>query len=68
MLDCDLNEVTRKVRAAAQQDIENLLSYEWAPTKRPIKGMDRSIPREEVVSPNIGVFRERIEAPAYEYE
>lgn len=48
--------------------IEDLLSYEWAPTKRPIKGVDRPIPRDEVVGPDIGVFRERIEASAYKHE
>jgi hypothetical protein len=48
--------------------VEDLLGYKWTPTKRPIKGIHGSIPREEVVSPDIGVFRERVEAPACKYK
>jgi len=68
MVDCDLNEVTREVRPAAQQDVEDLLSNKWAPAQRPKKGLGRSVSRDEVVSPDIGVSRERIEASAYKHK
>jgi hypothetical protein len=48
--------------------VEDLLGNEWAPTKRPIKSVDGSVPREEVVSPDIGGSCERIEASAYEHK
>ena len=35
--------------------IEDLLGNEFPPTERPVKGLDGSVPGEEVVSTDIGI-------------
>jgi hypothetical protein len=48
--------------------VEDLLIDEFTPAKRPIKGLDGSVPGEEVVSPNVGISWKCIEASAHHDE
>jgi hypothetical protein len=48
--------------------VEDLLSNKPTPTERPIQGLHGSVPREEVVSPDVRVLRKRVEAFAHDHE